>query len=203
LKLTELKTLLKVAVVLGVILIIAGASMIYLGTEKMDEQKILFTFRFSTSSSVVSGKSYYPGGGPEFHLDVGDTVEVRAVHPPSGFNGSLSNVYFAVWESAPEPGSIPDELMSVTTLPATHVAKSSYLFFQLLSDEPLQDLASNSDWTGDFVYAYRVPRNNGLQISGLVAVAGGMAVIVLASYRFVKPSKASHPRRGEESTVEI
>lgn len=196
LKLKELKILLKAAVVLGIVLIFVGVRVMYSGNEKMDEQRISFnTFRFDGSSSLVSGKSYFLEGGPQFYLDPGDTVEVRAIHPPSDFNGSLSNVYFAVWESTPQPGQSPDQLIQASSLPATHIAEHNYVFFQLLSDEPLDNLAPGSSWTADFVYPYKIPRNVGLVVTGTVALASGITTVALASYRLVKTIKSRRPRR--------
>lgn len=199
LKLKKLKILLKAAVVLGIVLIFVGVRVIYSGNEKMDEQKILFnTFRFEGSSSLVSGKSYYLAsgqGGPQFYLGPGDTVEVKAIHPPSDFNGSLSNVYFAVWESTPQPGQTPDQLMQASSLPATHIAQHNYVLFQLLSDEPLENLAPGSSWAADFIYPYKIPRNVGLTVIGTVALVSGISTVALASYRLVKTNQSRRPRR--------
>lgn len=175
------------------VLIIVGASLVYSSNERMAQQAILFeAFRFDGSLSLVSGKSCYVGGGPQFHIDVGDTVEVSDIHPPAGFNGSLQNVYFAVWESPPQPGSSPNELIRADTLPVTHVAKSNYVFFQLVSIEPLQDLAQGSSWKGDFVYPYRIPENTGLLVSGILALTCGITTVVVAGYRLVNSIKPKH-----------
>jgi hypothetical protein len=202
LKPKELRILLAAAVVLGAVLIVWGAQMMQSGTERTVQQTIQFkTFQFNGSSSVVSGKSYYTGGGPQFHLDPGDTVEVTGVHPPAGFNGSLSNLYFAVWESTPQPGSTPDDLIRASTLPATYTTRGNYVFFQLLSDEPLQDLAPRSSWTGDFVYLYRIPGNIGLFVTGMVALASGITIVVLMSITLMKTSKSPRVRRGQSLSL--
>ena len=194
-KLKNSRVFFSAAVVLGQVLSIFGVWLMYTGAEKMHQQTIQFkTFRFDGSSSLVSGKSYYLGGGPQFYLDSGDIVEARVLYPPSDFNGSLSNVYFAVWESAPQPGLMPDQLIQASTLPATHLARSNYLFFQLISDEPFENLAPGSSWTGDFVYSYKVSTNVGLTVTGIVTLACGIGMVALATYR-LRTGKSPRARR--------
>lgn len=192
-----MKILLKAAIVLGIVLVIVGIVVVFNGTEKTGQQKIVYNdFRFDGSSGLVLGRLYYLGGGePQFYPEAGDTVEVRDVHPPTGFNGSLFNVYFAVWESAHESGSAPDELIKATDLPATLIATHGYMSFQLLSDGLLGDLASGSSWTVYFILPYTIPANAGPLAVGTAGLATGTAMITYASYRLVQARKSPRARR--------
>lgn len=199
----ELKILLGAIVVIGMAFIIVGIQEAYSATGKTTQQIIQFnTFDFDGSSSLVSNRSYYVGGGPQFHLTdiTGITVEALAIHPPADFNGSLSNVYFAVWESEPQPGSTPDQLIQANTLPVNHTATSNYLFFQLLSDEPLANLAPGSSWAGEFIYYYKIPENVSLLDAGTVAFTGGIAIALLASYKLVKTGRRAPHASHKDST---
>lgn len=196
LKQKNLKRVLVAVAVLGIVLITVGFVVMRSGTERTKQQRIPFsTFSFSGSTTLVSGVSYYDGGAQQFHINAGAAVEVLDVQPPAGFNGSLTNVYFAVWESAPQSGSSPDELIRTSTLPATYAVKSGSWYFQLLSHEPLQNLASGSFWTGDFVYSYKFAEDIGLLISGGAILASGIIVAVLAIYGLVRISKRGLARR--------
>jgi hypothetical protein len=195
LKLKKTTMLLIAAAALAIVLIIVGLQVMYSATEKAYQQTIQFeNYRFDGSSSLVSGKSYYLGGGPQISLSPGDTIEIRAIHPPAAFNGSLSHIYFAAWESTPENTSAPDQLIQATALPATHIVKTNQLFFQLISDESLQNLAPGYSWTADFAYPYKIPGNPRLFTTGTAAMAAGITIAVLASYRFVKTSKSPRAR---------
>jgi hypothetical protein len=196
LKQKNLKRVLVAVAVLGIVLIIVGFVVMQSGTEHTNQQRIPFsTFSFSGSTTLVSGVYYYVGGAQQFHINAGAAVEVLDIQPPAGFNGSLTNVYFAVWESAPQSGSSPDELIRASTLPATYVVKSGSWYFQLLSDESLQNLASGSFWTGDFVYSYKFVEDIGLLISGGAILASGIIVAILALYGLVRISKRRLARR--------
>lgn len=195
--------ILSTAIVLGLALIIIGIWFTFPTTEKTYQHIIpCDSFSFDGSLGVVSGKSYYTGGGPQIYLEPGDIIEASVIHPPADFNGSLSNVYFAVWESTPQTDQVPDQLIPLNTLPANQTAKSNYLFFQLISDEPLKNLAPKSTWTGDFIDhshgTSTLPQNAGVNVTGIVVSISGIAVVVFASYettRLFRTGKSPRSRR--------
>ena len=181
--------------VLGIVLIIVGFMVMQSAIGRTSQLTIPFsTFSFSGSTILVSGVSYFVGGGPQFNVTAGTAVEVLDIHPPAGFNGSLTNVYFAVWESAPQSGSSLEELIRASTLPTTYVVKSGSGYFQLLSDEPLQNLASGSSWAADFATSSKATENPALLISAAAILASGVIVVIVGIYRFVKTSERPRAR---------
>jgi hypothetical protein len=186
-------------IVAGVVLIILGSVLVILGRPRVEETNIHIDYRFGMYSFLILGKSYQ-GAGTETFLDFfDDTVTVVNVQPPSGSNGSLYNVYLYIWkETPPNRPASPDQMTALSECPFVYrssLPSSEDVTFELVSDEPLQNLGYLKSWTLNFVLNHSVPTNLFLLVSGIATLVAGVVVLTWAVAKRQKPIPPPPPQK--------